>query len=71
MGGVRFPTEQKIFPFATTHRPATAGVTHHRVQGIPPTLFLGLEQTLHAATHSTQSSTKICILPPRPYTPQG
>jgi len=70
MAGVRFPTEQ-VFPFAITHRPVTAGVTHHRVQGIPPALLQGLEQILHAAAHSTQSSTKFCILPPRPYTPQG
>jgi len=70
MPGVRVPTEQENFPVATTHRPVTAGVTHHRVQGIPPTLLLGLEQTLHAAAHSTQSSTKICILPSRPHTPQ-
>jgi hypothetical protein len=72
MAGVRFPTEeQEVFPFATTHRPVTAGVTQLRVQGIPPVLLLGLEQILHASANSTQSSTKICILPHRPYTPQG
>lgn len=63
--------KNKFFPFATTHRPVTAGVSQHRVQSIPPAPLLGLERILYTAAHSTQSGTKICILPPRPYTPQG
>jgi hypothetical protein len=71
MAGVRFPTEQEISLFVTTHRPVSVGVTQQRVQGISPALLLGLGKMLHEAAHSTQSSAKVYILPPRPYTPPG
>jgi len=57
MAGVHFPTEQEIFPFATTHRLVTAGVTHHRVQGIPPAL---LPFVNHYGRQTVKMDSRIC-----------